>query len=94
MFKTKSEPDTALDAAMRKCFEKMKNLEETSDEYMKVLNRLSELHKMKQAEKPDRVSKDTMVLAGTNLIGIFLVLNHEHLHPVTTRAMNLAQTVR
>jgi hypothetical protein len=94
MFKTKSEPDTSLDAAMRKCFEKMKNLEETSDEYGKVLSRLSELHEMKQAEKPDQVSKNTMVLAATNLIGIFLIINHEHLHPVTTRAMSLAQAVR
>jgi hypothetical protein len=72
----------------------MKNLDETSEEYVKILDQLVRLHEMKQAEKPRQVSPDTLVLAGANLIGILLIINHERLHPLTTRAMNMAVTPR
>jgi len=57
------------------------------DEYGVVLDRVSKLHKMRETENSHRVSPDTLVLAATNLIGIFLIINHERLNVITSKAM-------
>lgn len=59
-----------------------------SEEYATVLERVTKLHKLKQ-EETSPVSKDTLIIAATNILGILLIINHEYLHPITTRAMGM-----
>jgi hypothetical protein len=60
-----------------------------SQEYMQTLSAIVDLHKMKEAEKPSYVSKDTLALVGANLLGIIMIIRHEHMNVITSRAMNM-----
>lgn len=56
-------------------------------EYPKVLNHLERLYEMKGV-KPDRVKKDTMALIAGNLAGIMLILKHERMDIITSKALS------
>lgn len=68
-----------------------------SEEYAKILRTVSELEKIKQfeadlkekPEKPDRISKDTMLVVGANLLGILMVISYERTHVLNSRAMQM-----
>lgn len=60
-----------------------------SEEYGEILDRLSKLHDLQ--EKPDRVTRDTLALVGANLLGILLIIRHEHVNVITSRAMGVLQ---
>jgi hypothetical protein len=75
--------------ALDRALERLMNQKEETAEYDKILSQIIRLHKMKEEEKPSRVNPDTWVMAGANLIGILLIINHEYAHPLTSRAMSL-----
>jgi hypothetical protein len=83
-----------LDKEFDRAMDQLSQIDITSDEYVEAVNRISPLHKMKQEEKASGVSKDTMVIAGTNILGILLIIRHEHLNVITSRAMNMVQKLK
>ena len=66
----------------------MKDMDLNSDEYEVALNHLSTLHEIKSKEKKWNVSPDTMAIVAGNLLGIILILKHEELNVITSKAMN------
>ena len=58
-----------------------------SPEYNVLLDHLSKLTKLNESNSPKPVSRDTLVLAATNLAGIVLILTHERAHVVTSKAL-------
>lgn len=66
----------------------MKDMDLNSDEYEIALNHLSILHEIKSKEKKWNVSPDTMAVVVANLLGIILILKHEELNVITSKAMN------
>lgn len=86
--KTKQKP-SALDEAIDRVLETMKETEPDSEEYGHLISRLDKLHSMKIAENVNRnrVSLDTLVAVGANLFGIILILGFERAHVVTSKAL-------
>ena len=78
-----------LESAMDRAFTELKVHEVNSEEYSKIVDQIISLHKMKEEEKPSPVSKDTLFLIGANLLGIVMIIKHEHVNVITSRAMNL-----
>lgn len=60
-----------------------------SEEYATTLDMIVKLHKLQADEKPQQVSPDTLVLAAVNLLGIVMILSHERLNVITTKATSL-----
>jgi len=60
-----------------------------SEEYREALDALVKLHKMKEDEKPKPVSKDTLVIVGANLLGILMIISHERVNVVTSKAIGV-----
>lgn len=58
-----------------------------SPEYVVLLDHLTRLTKLNEAYSSKPVSRDTLVLAATNLAGILLILTHERAHIVTSKAL-------
>lgn len=60
-----------------------------SKEYYRLLNHLKQLRDLKDQERKFRfeVSGDTLVVAGVNILGILLILKHEHLNVISTKAL-------
>ena len=89
MFSGKSVLYTPLEAAVSRVVNDLNNHEIGSEEYQKSLDALTKLHKVLEEEKSS-VSKDTLVLAGANLVGLMIIISHERLgHIITTRAFSM-----
>jgi hypothetical protein len=85
---------TQLERAIDRAMNALDKEEITSEDYATILSHISTLHKMREAEKPSRVSKDTLLITGANLLGIVLIIRHEHVNVITSRAMQLVRPSR
>jgi hypothetical protein len=81
--KSKSKLQAAIDNTL---FE-MESHPASSEEYGTMLDRVKQLHKLKEEEKPSRPSPDTLILVSANLVGIAMILRHEHLNVITSKAL-------
>jgi hypothetical protein len=79
--------NTYVDNEISKITSQLQDLEPKSEEYDTLLNRLEKLHKMRQDEKPDQLSSDTLALVAANLFGILLIIRHEHVNVISSKAM-------
>lgn len=96
MFNPKEKPkhqrmlESELDRTIIRLRAEMPN----SEDYTKTLGIVERLHEMIETEPRSSVSKDTMLLVGGNLLGIILILKHEHLNPITSKALNFVIRTR
>lgn len=88
MFGIKSEP-SLLDKEITRVTRELDNHIVSSEEYASLVDQLVRLHKLRNEEKSLRVSNDTLILAGTNLLGILMVITYEHSNVITSRAMGM-----
>jgi hypothetical protein len=91
MFWTKR--PSLLDFQIDKAIRALNGYEIGSEEYVKILDTLSTLYKMKE-ENTSSVSKDTLAVIGANLLGILLIIQHENVNVITSKAMNLVMKPR
>jgi hypothetical protein len=86
---SKSNERLLLENEIARVIRSLKNHEIGSEEYAKTLDRVVVLHKMLVEDKPASVSRDTMAVVGANLLGIIMVIKHEFVNAITSRAMSL-----
>jgi hypothetical protein len=65
-----------------------------SDEYAKTLTIVERLHGLMDKETPSGVSKETLVTVGANLIGILLIIKHEHVNVISSKALGFVLRTR
>ena len=88
MFKRFRE-QSSLEFEVERALRELKNHAIGSEEYNKTLDSIVVLHRMKEEEKPDSVSKDTLAIIGANLLGVLVIIKHESVNVITSKAMNL-----
>lgn len=66
-------------------YELMQRTDPTTAEYKKLLEAYKELCEI---EKKSKVSKDTLAQVFANLAGIVMILKHEELNVISTKAIN------
>lgn len=91
---TKSDTERKLDAEINAALDELKDHGRDSDEYAKILEHIAKLHKMKAEESPQKISPDTMLMVTANLVGILAILGHEHVGPVTSKALSFVIKTR
>jgi hypothetical protein len=64
------------------------------EEYAKTLNRVEKLHGLVDKEQPKTLSKETMLTVAANLIGIILILKHENVNVITSKALGFVLRAR
>jgi hypothetical protein len=74
-------------AAAAKLIQLRKN---RSDEYSKLAAASAKLFELR---KKDRISLETWVTVGTHLAGMFLILNHERAHVITTKTFGFLKKI-
>lgn len=83
----KGEPSD-LEKEIARLLEVMEGLEPTEENYATVADQLVKLYKLKEVDSKKRVSPDAWAAAATNLAGILLILNFEHAHVMTSKAVS------
>jgi hypothetical protein len=87
-FRRKKE-ETPLDREIEAVFQNLDRKIPGSDEYKATLDNLSMLYALREPKKPlGGVTPDTIVIAATNIAGIAMILQHERLHAISTKAFN------
>ena len=85
---------TGLEDAIETALSELKGYEITQDQYAQGVDQIVKLHALKQNEKRDRVSKDTLVATAGNLLGILVIVGYESRHVITSKALNLLPKLR
>jgi nitrate/nitrite-specific signal transduction histidine kinase len=83
-----------LDKEITRVTRELDNHIVSSEEYVSLVDQLIRLHKLRNEEKSASVSQDTLVLAGTNLLGILMIISYEHKHVITSKALPMIQKPR
>lgn len=67
-----------------------------SKEYASMLHAAERLYEMleKQKKTPDRVSRDVRASIAANLAGIVLILSHERVNVITTKALGFVHKTK
>lgn len=71
----------------KRIFRTLRFCEIGSQEYFTAIKAL---HDLEEADKKNRktLSPDTVLLAAANILGILLILNHERLNVISSKAMS------
>lgn len=85
----KSEVTELLEKEIAHSLRDLAHQEVASDEYLKILDRVVTLNRLKEEDKSRFGSRDTLAVVFGNLLGIFMVVKHEHVNVITSRAMQL-----
>lgn len=89
MFINKPVTTTSLDEAIEEALRELKGHDAHTESYAQVVDQITKLHAIKDNNKPDRVSKDTLALVLGNITGIVMIVGYERTHIVTSKAMLL-----
>lgn len=84
---TKPKRNTYVDGEITRVVLELQNHEVNSEKYVATLDLLAKLQKIREDEKMKLVSPDTAVMASVNLLGIFMIIKHEHVNVITSKAM-------
>lgn len=87
-------PNPKLQRAIDRALIELNSHDVTSDKYAITLERLSKLHKMKEEETPSPVSSDVLITVAAHLIGIAMIIRHEHLNVITSKALSFVPRPR
>lgn len=65
-----------------------------SEKFNEMNEQLEKLYAMKKSNRSSRISPDTLLTVAGNLAGIALILQHERLHVVTSKALSFVMKTK
>ena len=94
LFQKKPTEPSGLDKAINEIFSEMQGFTADSDEYSQMADQLTKLYALKAINRPDRISRDTLVLVLGNVVGIAVIVGYERANVVTSKAIHLLLRLR
>lgn len=94
MFTWKKNESSELDETITQLIRQMDGFTGDQEEYATMVDQLDKLYKLRQNDKPDRVSKDTLAIVAGNLVGILVIVGYEQRHVITTKALSFILRTR
>jgi hypothetical protein len=76
-----------IEKAIDKLLLDIENQRSDTKEYADMVKQLEVLYKCKAADAPHRISPETLLTVGANILGIFMILGYEHGHAMTSKAL-------
>lgn len=91
-----STESTDLENAIKRLHESMLSTSPDSKEYAAMADNLIKLYKLREHDtvKRYRPSPDVVLTVAANLIGIGLIIKHEDVNVITSKAMGFVQKLR
>ena len=85
---------TGLDELIDTVTFEMRSMDADSEEFYTAQKRLEKLYELKDKDRPKRVSPDTLLIVGANLLGIIIITQHERANVVTSKALGFVMKAR
>jgi hypothetical protein len=86
-FKKETKYDREIDRALKK----LGDTTIGSEDYDTILEQVSKLHEMKQEEKPNRISPDTMLQIAGTLVSIWRITSYERENVIRSTALGFVK---
>lgn len=83
-----------LDPAMTRILNEMEVYGPDSPEYPILLAQLEKVMEIRASKDKRRITPDTLVLAGANVLGILIIVAYEHAHVITSKAKDYVLKTR
>lgn len=78
----------ALDDVIDTAIAELKSHDVGTQSYSVALDQLEQLYSIRNGTKPDRISRDTLLIVAGNLLGIIVIVGYEQKHVVASKALN------
>lgn len=93
---SKSLTAAKLDLAISRAVSELENHDVSSEAYATCIDRIAKLSKLKEAETPPRnqLSRDTLALCLTNVLGIVMIIRHEQVNFIASKAFGTLMRTR
>lgn len=85
---------TLLEKSIDEAIHDLMSRQPGTEEFAKASERLVALSQAKAGDKASRLSKDTLAVVAGNLLGILMIIKHEHVNVVASKAMQLLLSPR
>lgn len=82
------DPKTELQTQIDKLLRTLDDQQPNSEEYGTTVDKILKLHKIQEDLKPESISPNTALTVAANLIGIAMIVRHEHLNVITSKALS------
>lgn len=92
MFRRKEK--SPLDQLIAKAARELMLTQTNSTEFKAGVDQLAKLHVMRETESRNRVSPDVTATIIANLAGILLIISHERINVINSKAMGLLAHLR
>jgi hypothetical protein len=83
-----TDPEISLDETIEQLLREMSYVPCDSDEYARMADQLQKIYVLKETDSKKRVSPDTLAIVLGNLAGVLLIVGHERVHIITSKALN------
>ena len=93
MFNKMKNP-TGIDLVIKIATDKLLTLQPDTPEYDRIVNQIERLNKIAASNRSERVSKDGLIAVAGNLLVTGLIMNHERLNVITTKAISFVRPMR
>jgi hypothetical protein len=91
VFKRPEDPiKKALDTELLNLFAHMNGKTEFDEESEKTVNAIAKLYELRQK---DRINMDAVVAAATHLAGLAVIMQHERVHVIASKAFGLIKKI-
>jgi hypothetical protein len=93
MFRTRTQSQLLLEDELVHAIKTLRNHKTGSEEYEKTLDSVVRIYELKN-NRSSAVSKDTLANVGANLLGIFMIIKHERVNVITSKALSFVTRLR
>lgn len=83
-----------LNAELNRLLDEMDTIDTSSDEYATLMTHLERINKLRTQDRPQRVSRDTLLVVLGNLAGIVVIVFAERTSIVSSKALGFIPKAR
>jgi hypothetical protein len=86
--------NSSLDDALEDAILELQSHNADSDEYRNIVNQITALNEVRNSTKRAPLSKDTLALVAGHLLGVWIIVSHEHVNVITSKAFSMIGKTR
>lgn len=94
LFKTSVKYQLLLEKELEQQLLLLRSRLSETEEYTKILANVERLHELMGEHKPARISPETKATIAANLIGILMIIRHEDVNVISSKALGFIMRTR
>lgn len=94
MFTSKPTDKSALESEIDNLLTRMAETTRNTQQYEFMTDQLVKLYSIEDKKSKRQISPDTLLVVAANLLGIVLIIHHERVNVISSKALNFVQKLQ